>query len=480
MYRVEVVLANNHVRKASAKISALIFTVSMQLPHLPQLPQLPKLPGTENGHTFSTVVRWSLVGLGVFFVFNIFSLAYSWLSGTSLTDLAWLTLGNLATDSEDRTNFLLLGVGGEGHSGAELTDTIMVASYHHTDNTLALLSVPRDLWIKAPSGTGMRINAVYEAESERTGSSTAALESMSETASRITNLPIHYFLKVDFHAFTQIVDALGGIDVLVEKEISDPLYPCPDEVNYCPFSISAGAQTIDGTVALKYARSRKTTSDFDRAKRQQQIMEALREKALSLDVLGSPRKMKKIYDAVASNIVTNLSWREIIRLGGIASEFHRGNIANVVISDNPAETGGLLYAPPRESYGGAAVLLPVGDDFQKIHLLAGVLFGHPKILIEKTPVEVLNASGRPRLAERAAYYLNRYGINAVKANNYPDRAVFPASTIYFYGEAEPTELTSQIGKFVTGTTAIGPAELASRGYAVTVVVGQDFKMPTDE
>ena len=448
--------------------------------HIPSLPPLPHFPKSSNEHQFSTTVRWSLVALGVFFVFNVFSFAYSWISGTSFSDLAWLTLGNLTTDSEDRTNFLLLGVGGEGHSGADLTDTIMVASYHHTEETLALLSVPRDLWVKAPSGAGMRINAIYEAEHERLNDSTAALHSMTEVASHITNLPVHYFVKIDFKAFTQIVDALGGVDVLVEKEISDPSYPCPDEVNYCPFQIAPGLQKLNGEIALKYARSRKTTSDFDRAKRQQQIMEALREKALSLDVLSSPRKLKKIYDAVESNLETNLSWREVIRLGGLASEFHRGSIANVVISDNPADTGGLLYAPPRENYGGAAILLPVGDDFQKIHVLASMLFDHPRAAIEKTPIEVLNASGKPRLAERVAYYLNRYGLNAVKANNYPGRLTFPTSKIYIYDSEKNQDITNEIKNFITGDVTTGPAEIATRGYPITIVVGQDFKMPIDE
>lgn len=422
---------------------------------------------------FSAFVRWTLVVIGIYVVFQILSGVYAVVSGGSFTDFVWLFANDLATDRAGRTNFLLLGIGGENHDGGDLTDTFLVVSYHSVDGTLALLSVPRDFWSAASDGIGMRVNRIYEYEKWRLKDSPAALESVAETASQIVDLPIHYYMKINFTGFVDLVDALGGVKVLVENAIEDPYYPCPDLLNYCPFSISAGVQTLDGETALQFARSRKTTSDFDRGLRQQKILEAVREKALALDLLTSPRKLKSFYNIFSEHTETNLRFRELIQLGKIAENFNKQNIVQIVLSDEPNFVGGLLYAPNREDYNGAAVLLPNGDDFRQIHMLTSVLFDHPRVVVDALTIEVLNASGRPRIANDAAYYLNRFGLNTARINNYP-AGVIPHSQIYFYDEAVAEETVAVLADFIGLSPTEGPLDLRRRGFDITLVLGEDW------
>jgi len=423
----------------------------------------------------SLYTRWILVTLGVIFVFQVFSTVYSAISGSSLMDVIFLLAGDMHTDRDDRTNFLLMGVGGEGHDGGDLTDTFIVASYSHDYGTLSLLSIPRDFWVEAGDGVGMRVNKIYEYEKIRLEDSEASLETVAEVASRIADIPIHYYAKIDFTGFTDLIDAMGGVKVLVEEPIDDPYYPCPGLNGYCPFHITAGLHNLNGDTALQFARSRKTTSDFSRAARQQQLLEAMREKALSMDLLTNPKKLKAVYDVVGDSIETNLSWRELVALADIGADFDRKNMATLVLSDESTYTGGLLYTPPREEYGGAAVLLPDGNDYRKIQLLTDILFTHPRVIIDQLSIEVLNASGYSGVAEDVAYYLNRYGLNSARINNYPDRQIFPKTTLYHYGEERTKETAEVLSGFIDADWQEGGADLSKRGFDLTVVIGEDYR-----
>lgn len=421
----------------------------------------------------STLIRWTLVIFGIYIAFQVLSGIYTIISGGNLTDILWSFASDLNQDQKQRTNFLILGTGGEDHDGGDLTDTFLVASYNHELKTLSMLSIPRDLWSEAGDGYGMRLNRVYEYEKWRLKDSDAALESVSEVASKIANLPIHYYAKVDFEGFTDFVDALGGIKVLVEYEIDDPYYPCPNLIDFCPFQIAAGMQQMDGETALKFARSRKTTSDFDRAARQQKVIEAIREKAREKDVL-TPGKIKNFWKIFKKRVETNLRLGEIIALGKVAEEFNKQNIAQIVLSDEPTFVGGLLYAPNREDYGGAAVLVPQGDNFLGIHQLTDILFGNPRVLIDQLAIEILNGSGKPGIAKSAAYYLNRYALNTMRVNNYPD-GTLPRTTIYYYDEEMTKDTLDALSHFIDAPQLKGPVDLRRRGFDITIVLGEDWE-----
>jgi len=190
---------------------------------------------------------------------------------------------NLKGKAQGRTNILLLGMGGKNHPGGMLTDTMIVLSINYSEKKIGLISVPRDLWVPIPGFGSAKINEAYaDGEKNNTAQKTTGGGGTlaSRTVENILGIPIHYYVSADFDGFKKAVDTLGGVDIYVEKPIYDPFYPAANMINYDPFKIDAGQHHMDGALALKYARSRETTSDFDRSRRQQQVMSAMKDKKI--------------------------------------------------------------------------------------------------------------------------------------------------------------------------------------------------------
>ena len=164
----------------------------------------------------------------------------------------------------------------------------------------------------------------------------------------------------------------------------------------------------------------------------------------------------------------------MLMLGKIADAFDKKNLASIVLNDEPTFTGGILYAPNREDFNGAAVFLPNGNNFRKIHALTNILFSHPRVAVEQLAIEVLNGSGTPRLAERAAYALNRYGLNTARINNYPGGEL-AETTVYFYDEEIAGEAAQILQNFIGVEAEFGPVELRKRGFDLTLILGKDWQ-----
>jgi len=331
------------------------------------------------------------------------------------------------TDAYGHTNILLVGVGGEGHDGENLTDTMMVASINHDTNTVSIISIPRDLYVEnAEVGWGTRINSIYEYVLDETNDPVYAMSQLQGEVEEIFDIDIHYYAKIDFKGFTEIVDALGGITVVVDQPIYDEAYPAPigSDYLYEPFYLEAGQQEFDGEIALKYVRSRHNTSDFDRARRQQQVLNALKDKAMSLGVLTSPGRIKDLYRAIASNFETDMGLDEMLSLVDFAEGLTGDSISSAVISDDATVMGGFLYTPPREE-GDPYYLIPFAGDlnFVELQLFAQLFLYHSEVYVDQVPIEVLNGTKVESLAGLTKMYLVRYGFNVVNYDNALDREV---------------------------------------------------------
>ena len=270
---------------------------------------------------------------------------------------------------EDRINVLLLGVGGTEHEeGGLLTDSIMVASFKKSTGKVALISVPRDLYIQMPGEKQReKVNAAYVIGEQKYGN---GLDYSKKTIGYVTGLYIDYAAAVDFEAFKAIVDALGGIVIhLDEPFIEDKQWWCDENGENCqPFIIEAGDQTLDGETALFYVRSRFSSSDFDRARRQQQVMLAVKDKALSLGVLVNPIKINNLFDAVAENVkIDVMPWKipELIKL------VQKTDTENIIRRVFDASEGGLLHETEED---GVYILLPADGNFNKIREVCQTIF----------------------------------------------------------------------------------------------------------
>lgn len=362
----------------------------------------------------------------------------------------------LKQDGKGHTNLLLLGVGGEGHDGENLTDTIIVASIDPRNKRVAMLSIPRDLYVENETvGWGARINSIYENLIDAGETPEFAINEVISQVESVVGMDIHYYAKVDFTGFSSVVDALGGVTVNVQSPIADLTYPAPtgSRATYEPFYLQAGTQELDGETALKYARSRHTTSDFDRARRQQELIEAIKDKALNLGILFKPNQIESLWSAISDNFETNLTMTEALRLADFAKKLESGSVSSQVLSDGANLPGGFLYTPEREAYGGAFVLIPYLEDFSEIQRFAELYFYHPEVFESQIPLQVVNGTKREGLAGLTKMMLVRYGFNVVDYGNganvpTPQTRIITYPPVESLSETEPQTDPELAGKTV--------------------------------
>lgn len=237
--------------------------------------------------------------------------------GSLLSGIAYSPSSNLAV-TQDRTNLLLLGIGGEGHEGGDLTDSMIVASLYHPTNKITLIPIPRDLFL---TDRKEKINAVFRnSELQFPGQGMSNLQS---AITSVINIPIHYYLQVDFAGFTKIIDSLGGIEVDVVNTFDDYKYPIPgkelalpESARYEHLHFDAGKQFMDGNLALKYVRSRHAQgeegTDFARSQRQLLVLRAIKDKIISPQIILNPKAIQSLIISVNSSYKTNILIPEAI------------------------------------------------------------------------------------------------------------------------------------------------------------------------
>lgn len=286
----------------------------------------------------------------------------------------------------------LLGYGGPQHEGAYLTDTIIVSSVNYETKKVALISIPRDLWVRLPTRSGepfaAKINTVYQLQLYPETFPDVNVQKYTKTddnglikkvLSDVTGLTIDSYLAIDFDAFTKLIDLLGGIDINLEYGFTDKEYPitgketdlCGHEESELPelekmatqsmvlafpcryetISFEAGVNHLDGETALKFARSRHSEidgGDFARAKRQQMVIAAVSDKLLS--PLYFP-KITKIMDELSNDIKTDASYEQITRILKQAPQKNQYKLNKLILStDN--------FLKPDYSDDGQYILIP--------------------------------------------------------------------------------------------------------------------------
>jgi LCP family protein required for cell wall assembly len=291
---------------------------------------------------------WLKILLAVFLICLVASSAYAYTTYRSVSKVIQKNTGisaeglknedikpeKLKGEGDGRVNILLMGVGDSGHDGEKLSDTLIVASYDPKTHDVAMLGIPRDLYVKIGNQGYSKINnanAFGEQAKEGGGP-----DLTKQTVSAVLGIPIHYFIRADFTALKQVVDVVGGVDVNVKEDLLDPEYPCTRDVNgYCGFSLQAGPQHLNGSAALKYVRCRKGNcgDDFGRAKRQQDVLVSIREKAEKQNILKNPLKIKELLGVVGNNIRTDLQLGEISQLANIAKDIDQTKIVTHVLDN---------------------------------------------------------------------------------------------------------------------------------------------------
>lgn len=405
------------------------------------------------------IVASILAVMGIFVAYKLSVASYQFMRDFEVEDLVFMFGGEIKHDTNGYTNFLLLGHGDENHDGPELTDTIIIASFDPQTKSVVMLSIPRDFYVQTEYYGSSRINEVFRNVKNRLikqkgyteeDAHTEAIHVLKSKVEEITDLDLQYYAMINFSGFKAIVDALGGIEVEVENDIRDTTYPADTGWGYQVFSIKKGLQTLDGKTALKYARSRHTTSDFDRALRQQKVLQSIRDKALEMKTLTSPSKLRALYDSINANFESDLSMGEIITMAKYASKTPRENVISKVLVDDPTLEGGFLATPPRENYGGAFVLVPYTGDLSEIHRYANLLFKNRGIYLEKAQIEIQNGTKLSGIANKIANTLYRYSFNVTHITNTENKKPYAKTTILLNDSTKYPENSLMIPMLITG------------------------------
>ncbi len=326
----------------------------------------------------------------------------------------------LQKDKYGHTNFLFLGVAGDAKEGGNLSDSIMIASINPNGPSASFLSLPRDLFIASEVGD-RKVNEIYATARYKHGDE-EGLRVIKEALSKFTGVDIHYGAVINFSAFEEMVDAMGGIDIYVPQDIVDPYYP-DGNYGFTTFVVRKGMQHLDGKTALRYARSRKTSSDYDRARRQQDLILALKSKASEKSLLTDFGELKKFYNIFKNNINTDVGISEVIALAKVGISIDYSNSVTAVLNDDPEKKDGFLYTPAREFYAGQFVLLPY--DLRDTQLFMQLILVRPEILLEKAQIEVLNGSRIQGKASETGKRLRRFGFHVISTGNHEsDMPVF--------------------------------------------------------
>ena len=427
-----------------------------------------------------TAVLLVLLGGGLLFGKGYMKLHKVFKGGTSTAVAlkAHVDPNLLKGEGDGRINILLMGKGGPGHDGPDLTDTLLVASVDPVNNTMSLVSVPRDLWVSAPTGGSSKINAVYanakykvlaKNAHDKQGAEAAGISAAEQTMGQVLGIPIHYYTMVDFTAFKQAVDTVGGVTVNVPEDLVDPTMAW--ENRWSSVLARKGVQQFNGTQALMYVRSRhgSTRGDFDRTERQRLLITALEQKILTAGTYTNPLKISQLLSAFGDHISTDMSTTDAGRLAGIMKKVGEANIKSVGLADPPNNF------VTTSSYAGQSIVQPIAglQNYGAIQAYIRSALPDGYLIKESANITVLNGSQAPTAGAAQAAVLKSYSYNV--------GAVAEAPT-HDYAKTTVVDLSNNSAQYtkhyleqrykVTATTKL-PANIQPGAARFVIIVGND-------
>ena len=394
-----------------------------------------------------------------------------------------------------RVNILLLGRGGYENDAPYLTDSIMAVSIDPVSNRVMLASIPRDLVVRMnlqdPSSRSWvnKINAAYEVPytnviccvaKQYTGHDGGG-HAAEHVVGMVTGLTFDRYIAVDFVAFRDMVNALGGVDICLSTNLDDTTYP-DYSGGYHPIHFKAGCQHLNGEQALEIARSRHAiqaaqSSDFGRARRQQDIMEAIKKKTTSVNGFS---KAPALLSALQKNITTDMTFSDMKAIYDWGKNLPDASIIRVALTaPSPGTEGNLLDSGNCGLGPYASQLCPDDPSFTMIHRYLKSVLIDPSVLAEKAPVQFANGSNSfTGLDSRVTGMFDPTGLQLA------DPVVHKPSSktiIYDYsGGAFPLTakfLAGYFGATIVPATPTSPAPArGQQTFGLVVVLGHDFAL----
>jgi LCP family protein required for cell wall assembly len=383
-----------------------------------------------------------------------------------------LTTTKLKGENTGRVNILLAGNSADdpGHSGANLTDSIMLISIDTRHNKAFLVSLPRDLWVHIPDDGHHKLNDAY-VEGQASGFSQSGypdggMGQLEQIVSQDLGININYYALINYNALKQAVDAVGGIDYTVKSSDPRGLYdPNIDWTTKGPLvKLSNGKHHLNGEQALDLARARGDSyysygfpaSDFDRTEHQRQLMVTLKQKAVSVGVLANPSKLSSLFDAIGSNVKTDFTLSEVHRLYDITKPINGGNIKSLSLNQVDGKSLLKSYAAP----DGESALIPAAglNDFSDIQAFIRRLTSSNPVVQENAKVVVLNSTTANGLATKVKKQLVAGGLEVTSVGDSPTPALATTLVINKSSGRKPATaalLAKLFGNHLTSTNTYG-------------------------
>ncbi|MBI3151305.1 MAG: LCP family protein [Chloroflexi bacterium] len=368
------------------------------------------------------------------------------------------------TDNET-INFLLIGSDKRPGSSYR-TDTLVIAIVWPKEGQVSLISIPRDLWIYIPTVGMQRINTAYQS-GEITDYLGGGPGLLKDTIAYNLGIRIDHTAMVEFDGFRRIVDTLGGIEVPVacaytDWRLIDPSYDPNNENNWWLYTVGPGQVHMDGDLALWYARSRSKSNDFDRGRRQQEVLRTIFQKALQTDTFS---KIPQLYNDFSSTVLTDLGLTDMLRMAPYAVNFTNANIR------------GYFIRPPLVSSwttpGGASVLLPSEAELQQMLVEATTLSPYA-VVRETITVEVQNGASFNTLETLAASRLNYAGYQTIIGT--ADRRDYTSSVLVDFTPGQDSTqqqaIISSLGLFSANILSLPDANSAVQ---YRIILGSDYE-----
>ena len=323
-------------------------------------------------------------------------------------------INKLSGESNGQVNVLLLGIGGPGHDGPYLSDTIILAQLRPKEKKANLISIPRDYLVNTKEIGQRKINAVFAESYQRNEDWDKAGESIREVVSKMSGQEVPYFAVIDFSGFEKTIDLLGGVDVQIDRTFTD--YTFPDKkLGYLPaVTFTEGQEHMDGERALIFARSRHASgeegTDFARSLRQQKIITAAKEKVQSLNIVADAGKINELFTIVGNHFHTNMSPGQLLRAYSLAKDFGPDQISSLSLD----EAGGLVCPQTLEESGAFVLTVCPGKTSEDIRNFFQNSFTSGQVSSEKATVWLADSSTTGKLYKKAEAELNNAGLTVYK------------------------------------------------------------------
>ncbi len=399
----------------------------------------------------------------------------------------------LKGEETGHVNILLAGNSADRSDGGggNLTDSIMVMSVNTKTNEAFMLSVPRDLWVDIPGIGGSKINAANTATAfSEEGYAKGGMGMLEKVISDNFGITLNYYALVNYKAFQDSVDTVGGIDVNIQSKdprgIYDPSFR-PHEGG--PLKLSNGVNHLNGQVALNLARARGDPfngvrgaygfpeSDFTRTEHQRQMMIALKEKAMSMGVLSNPTKVGKLMDAAGNNVSTDLKLNELLSLYHLAKKIDTKNIQS--LSLNNADGKNLLSNYTTGT--GQSALIPAAgvSDYSVIQAYVQKVINATPVSKEAANTVVLNGGQIPGLARLKGDQIAKKGAVISSVGDAPKQ--YATTTIIDNSGGKKPATKKMLQDLFKGSSITTDAELTKQYPGdFIIILGANEKAPTDQ